>query len=221
MPTASRLGRSRGHSGGRARGQPGGRARGQPGGRARGRPNGRSQFGFTLVEALVGLGLTTLILLGLMSLWGAGWRTERQAMTDSELNRLARDTMYAIINGDPGEHPPVQGLIRANAVVTSPGLSALAYRVTWTEGSGASAVQHDDEVAYYFSGNTIYRVVSDFVDPVNIVTAGGTAVAEHVTTFGVTANTGLEPVGLTITVTSPFGSNLTLETTVLPRNVPR
>ena len=207
MPMAFRFGRNRRHSGARARGSFGGHA--------------RDQTGFSLVEAVVALGLATLLLLGLMTLWGAGWRTERQAMTDSELNRLARDTLNAIINGDPGENPPVQGLIRASAVVTSPGLSALAYRVTWTEGSGASAVPHDDEVAYYLSGNTIYRVVSAFVEPVNIVTAGGTVVAEHVTTFGVSVNTGPEPVGLTITVTSRFGTNLTLETTVLPRNVPR
>lgn len=207
MPMAFRFGRNRSHSGARARGSVGAHA--------------RDQAGFSLVEAVVALGLATLLLLGLMALWGAGWRTERQAMTDSELNRLARDTMNAIINGDPGENPPVQGLIRANAVVTSPGLSALAYRVTWTEGSGESAIPHDDEVAYYLSGNIIYRVVSAFVEPVNIVTAGGTVVAEHVTTFGVSVNTGPEPVGLTITVTSPFGTNLTLETTVLPRNVPR
>jgi hypothetical protein len=181
----------------------------------------RGQSGLSLVETLVGIGLATLLLLGLMAIWGASWRTEREAMTDSDLNRVARDTLSAIVNGDPTFQPPLQGLIRANAVLTSPALSALAFRVTWIQGSGVSAVAHDDEIAYYLAGGTLYRVVADYVAPLNILTAGGTAVTDHVASFILTTNTGPEPIGITLTVASPFGTSLTLQTTVLPRNVPR
>jgi len=187
----------------------------------RGSRMSRSNAGFSLVETIVGLGLACLLLAGILTMVSASWRTEHDALADSRLQHETRAVLSVITNGDPGTTPPVQGLIRACAVVL--GSSSLAYRVTWPGTVEASTVVHD--VSYYLSGTALCRVVAEYVvtapdlaPPLTIVTTGGTSVASMITTFTVTPVTGTSAVSMSVTASDGHGGIMTTFTSCNPRN---
>lgn len=177
--------------------------------------------GFSMVEALVGMALFSLLFLGLLTIWTAGWKTESKARTDSELQRIGRDAINTIVYGETLRNPPVHGLIKAKAVITSTALSALTYEVVWYEKvNETTTIIHDDAVSYYLSGDKLYRYVEPFVAPLRIVTSGGEVVAEHILAFSVTPDgANPYPVELEITVGWPGVDPIVFPTTVTPRNV--
>jgi len=176
----------------------------------------RGDSGFSLVETIVAVGLTSLLLAGILTMVSASWRTEHNALADSRLQHETRAVLSVVTNGDPGTTPPVQGLIRAREVVL--GVSSLAYRVTWSETVGASTVTHDNSVSYYLSGTTLCRVVVEYVTPLTIATTGGTSVAAMITTFTVTPVTGTSAVSMSVTASDGHGGTMTTFTTCNPRN---
>ncbi len=173
------------------------------------------QEGFTLLEMVIGLALLGFILVVTLLITSAGWRTEVQASTDYEVQRIARDMMKRIVDGDPRPAVPVKGLRAAREVLTDPDYPALAYRVTWKD---SSQVEHDDAVCYYVSGGKLYRVVSPYVSPLAVVTTGGTELTDKVAHFGL-SQTGAIPVQITLTITHPRGASITVQTRVTPRNL--
>jgi hypothetical protein len=176
----------------------------------------RGDSGFSLVETIVAVGLTSLLFAGILTMVGASWRTEHNALADSRLQHEARAVLNTITSGDPGTTPPVQGLIRAREVVL--GVSSLAYRVTWSETVDAITITHDDSVSYYLSGTTLCRVVAEYVTPLTIATTGGTSVAAMITTFTVTPVTGTSAVSMSVTASDGHGGIITIRTTCSPRN---
>ncbi len=188
--------------------------------RARGRL--RDEGGFSLVEAMVGVALFSLLFLGIMTIWTAGWKTESKARIDSEFQSIARNTMNVLLYGETWRDPPIHGLFRAKSVVTSTALSALSYEVVWYEKiNETTTVIHDEAISYYLSGEKLYRYVEDpYVAPLDIVTSGGTEVADHVLAFDVTPD-GIDPypVGIVLRVGRAGGETIVLETTVTPRNM--
>lgn len=173
--------------------------------------------GVTMVEAVIGMLLFSMLMLAILSLFGTSWKTEVKAFTDQAMQRTARNLLYQIVNGNATAATPYAGLLKACEVITDPASSAIAYHVQWKDSAG---VQHDDAVCYYRSGNQVYRVVSPYVAPLTILTSGGTEAAEWITTFEVSAN-GVIPVELLVVVTHPQkGTSITVQTRVTPRNLP-
>jgi len=175
---------------------------------------GRSGAGFTLIEAVIGIGLFSLVLLAILIVTGTSWKTQVTAQTDYKAQWVARNLINTIINGDPHD-AEAKGLIQACEVVTDPELSALAYRVVWTD---EADVEHDDAVYYYLSGQKVYRRVEAYTSPLSIVTGGGTEVADLILAFNLSPN-GTIPVEISVTVGQPQGDPVTLQTKMTPRNL--
>jgi len=188
-----------------------------PGPAGRGRLDAlREGRGFTLVEAVVGIGLFSLILLAILLVTGTSWKTEVKARTDHKAQWVARGILQVITNGDPHPAVPVKGLLQASEVATDPANSALAYRVTWID---SSEVVHDDAVHYYLLGEKVYRRVEAYTSPLTPLTTGGAEIADGVTSFVLSAD-GAIPVEITVTVSYLEGNSVTLQTKVTPRNLP-
>lgn len=173
------------------------------------------QDGFTLIEMVVGFTLLSVVLAAILTISGASWRTEVKAYTSHQVQWVARAAMNAIVNGDPNTVNPVHGLRRASAVVTNPGASVMAYRVTWTDSAG---ITHDQTVTYWKEDQALYRSINPYVQPLSPTVTNGTLVARGVTEFALSVN-GAIPVEITMTVTHSHGASITLRTRVTPRNL--
>ena len=182
----------------------------------------RGQAGFTLLEAVVAVGLSSLLLVGIFSMFSAAWRTEARALTDSQLQHEARGLMFAVVNGGQ-EAPAARGLAEAQAVLTD--ATALAFRVPWTDNSGPTPVAYDQLVAYYLAGTEVYRAVANYLAepeaPLSIVRTGGTRVAKNISTFSTSfAATPTTAVTINVTASDGRGRQVALSTTCKLRNVP-